>query len=78
MTARDRVNLVASWESRSKKWFVDLYRDVATGYSYRGRGCGGYLGALPSDACAIAQIETRVERGDFQPDANTTPMRRVK
>jgi hypothetical protein len=31
----------------------------------------------PSDDAAIREFLPRVERGDFQPDANVTPMQRT-
>lgn len=66
--------LIARWESRSGKHWVDLYRDEL-GYTYKAPGQGGNLGALSSDSIAVRMIELRLE--NFQPDANTTPMRRV-
>lgn len=66
--------VVARWESKSGKWHVTLYQD-AYGYTYKAVNAGGNLGALPSDADAIAAIEPRVN--DFQPDANKGAMRRV-
>lgn len=42
--------LLAKWESRGKRWFVELYAetlgDLLPGYSYRGVGCGGYIGTV--------------------------------
>lgn len=66
--------VVARWESRGRKHFVELYKDQY-GYGYRAVGAGGFLGALADDQTAVATIERRVN--DFQPDANKTPMRRV-
>lgn len=67
---------IARWESKSGKWWAELRRDQY-GYAYRGVDCGGSLGILPSDADAVAELDRRVASGYFQPDANTTPMRRV-
>ena len=65
--------LVARWESRSGKWWAELYRD-SLGYSYRAVGAGGVLGGA-SEAEAVAEMEKRLPL--FQPDAAKTPMRRV-
>ena len=48
--------IVARWEAKGGKRWLELYAD-ATGYGYSGDGCGGNLGALASDADAIAQME---------------------
>jgi len=69
------MELIARWESKSKKWFVELYKD-SHGYGYRAVGAGGYLGYCDwSDATAIKIMEPRIE--DFQPDANKVPMIRT-
>ena len=68
--------LVAKWESKSGKHFAELWRD-AYGYSYKGVDCGGNLGTL-KEAEAIEVLEMRVLTGYFQPDANTTPMKRIR
>lgn len=67
--------LVARWESRSGKHWVELRR-VDGGYEYTAPGCGGYLGDIPEPA-AVSEVERRVADGYFQPDRNTTLMRRV-
>lgn len=72
MLATQRL-VVARWESASGKHWVELYRDGA-GYGYRAPGASGWLGAV-AEAAALAELERRV--GDFQPDTNKRPMRRV-
>lgn len=68
--------LVARWESRGGASVVELWKQEGSGWSYRATGAGGYLGNhFASDAEAVATLELRV--GDFQPDRNKTPMRRV-
>lgn len=68
------MRIVARWESRSKKWYVELYQDQY-GYAYKAVEAGGSLGIYSNDAAAIATMQARIHY--MQPDANTTPMRRV-
>jgi hypothetical protein len=65
---------IARWESVSGKYWLELYHD-SLGFSYRGVDCGGNFGHLPK-AEAILRAETRAMF--VQPDANKTPMKRVK
>jgi hypothetical protein len=69
--------VVARWESRSGKHWVDLYAYPDSGHGYKAPGCGGFLGVM-DEAAALAIMEQKVADGYFQPDANVTPMRRVK
>lgn len=48
--------IIARWEAKGGKRYIELYRDEF-GYGYRGDRCGGNLGALATDADAIAQAE---------------------
>ena len=68
---------LARWESRSGKWWVDLFRDRGSYYTYKGVDCMGSLGVLPSPEYAVGVMETKVASGHFQPDAARTNMRRV-
>ena len=68
--------LIARWESKTGKHFVELYRDMR-GYSYHAPGAGGSLGVLPSDEIAIEKIKKIVDVGYFLPDAAKTPMHRT-
>lgn len=79
-------NLIARWESRSGKHWVDLYFNPAfklangqtiTSAHYKGVDCGGGLSASTPES-AIAELQRRVDTGYFQPDANKTPMKRVR
>ena len=74
MTMSDR-NVIARWESVSEKHHVTLHRDQ-WGHSYDAPGAGGSLGKGLSDEEAIAEMQSRVDKGYFQPDANKTPMKR--
>ncbi len=45
--------LLAKWSSRGGKYWVELYAelgpqgfDLLPGYSYKGEGCGGYIGTV--------------------------------
>lgn len=73
---------IARWESRTGKWFAELASVgvqgtlPTRGYSYKGRAGGGVF-YVADDAEATEYLETLVETGIFQPDANTEPMRRV-
>jgi hypothetical protein len=77
-------NRIARWESRGGKYWIDLYYNpsfkLADGTTvidahYHGDGCGGSVTAT-SEASAITAIQTRVDAGYFQADANKTPMHR--
>ena len=67
--------LIARWESTSHKHWVNMFQDDY-GYSYVAPGAGGGLSANTEHA-AICEMETRVQFGYFQPDANKRPMKRV-
>lgn len=59
--------LVARWEVRGGKRFLELYADE-WGYTYTGEDCGGNLGAMTGDAGAIDKMEAgpvAVLRSDF-------------
>lgn len=68
--------LIARWESKSGKYWAELYMD-SIGPSYKGVDCGGSMGNLTADA-AVAAMQQKVDMGYFQPDANKTPMKRVQ
>jgi len=65
-------DLLARWESKGGKYWVEVYSDE-TGQTYRSDDGGGNLGNIGEDA-AIEQVEKRVLRGDFLPDRARTPM----
>ena len=65
------TRLLRRWESRGGKYWVELSEDK-WGYSYTGSGSGG---CFRHDG--LPDFLARIERGDFQADANTTPMREV-
>src|SRR4051812_2136496 len=86
-------DILARWESRSGKHWVNLDRGES-GYGYRSNGSGGSLGLraewvaseeakgrvfdfapnVISEADALAQMEAKVLRGYFLPDAAKTAM----
>jgi hypothetical protein len=77
---------IARWESRSGKHWVELFYYPAFQFadgrvepsaSYTALHSGGSLGNMTEEA-AIAEMQARVDRGLFQPDAAKTPMRRVR
>lgn len=78
--------MVARWESRSGKHYVELFynpefkladgRIVIDAHYSAPRASGGITAASLDDA--IAKMEARVATGYFQPDANKTPMKRVE
>lgn len=65
-------DLLARWESKGGKYWVEVYGDER-GQTYRSDDGGGNLGNIGEDA-AIEQVEKRVLRGDFLPDRAKTPM----
>ena len=77
--------LIARWESRGGKYWIDLYfnpcfhlangTDVVDAH-YRGDGCGGPV-TCTDELTAILAMQAQIDRGYFQADANKTPMRRV-
>jgi hypothetical protein len=77
--------IIARWESRGGKHWVELYADEH-GYGYDGNGCGGdfhprtklcIFGSIPasSDSHARALMQAKVDSGYFLPDDAKTPMR---
>jgi hypothetical protein len=69
--------VVARWESSGGKHWAELHDNGDGSFSYRGNGCGGFMGAM-SQALAIAELERKVGDGYFLPDVAKTPMKRVK
>lgn len=67
---------LARWESRSGKHWVELTASPL-GFGYRSPSAGGGLYAMDLDA-ALAELQAKVDRGHFLPDAAKTPMRRVR
>ena len=82
----DQIKIpVARWESVGGKYWVELchypafrFADgtVKPAATYTGPGCMGSLGII-SEPDAIAEMQQRVDTGQFQADANKTPMRRL-
>lgn len=78
--------LVARWESRSGKHYVDVFEYASgLGFYYQAHGAGGY--GYPTLEAIVKELERpippqfgagRRRVDDFQPDANKTPMVRVK
>lgn len=64
--------LVARWESKSGKHWVEVY-DSPQGQSYSASGgAGGWFYDGPE--AMMARMTNRVAMGDFQPDSAKTPM----
>ena len=78
--------LIARWESRGGKYWVNLYfnpafhlangTDMVDAHYCDDRSGGPVDGQTESEA--IAAMQTCVDRGYFQADANKTPMHRVE
>ena len=77
---------IAYWQSRGGKYAVTLYYNpefkLADGRTvidahYRGTECGGVLVATSVED-AVCQLQAKIDRGHFQPDAAKTPMRRIR
>jgi hypothetical protein len=43
--------LIAKWQSKGGRYWLELYQDSTGAYSYRGDNCGGFLGSVRSDVC---------------------------
>jgi hypothetical protein len=76
-TESEGYTRIARWESRGGAYVVELYKQDGSGFSYRGTGCGGYLGNDWTEAEVLEAFQARVDSGYFQPDANKTPMKRT-
>jgi hypothetical protein len=80
--------LIARWESRGVKYWVNLYFNPAfhlcngtdiVDTHYRGNNCNGGVDGVKTESEAIAAMQSRyIDRGYFQADANKTPMHRVE
>jgi hypothetical protein len=68
--------IIARWESRSGKHWVELEYDGIAAI-YRGNGCGGCMGKMSQEQ-ALTEMQKRVDSGYFLPDAAKTPMKRVR
>jgi hypothetical protein len=69
--------IVARWQSRGGAHWVELHAFDNGGFFYRGNGCGGNMTATLDQSAAVAQIQQRVDAGEFLPDAARVPMRRT-
>lgn len=58
--------LIARWESRNKKYHVDLYQ-YGIGIGYSGTDSGGYWSTRFTQKEAIEEICNRVKLGEFGP-----------
>jgi IMP dehydrogenase/GMP reductase len=67
--------LIARWESKSGKYWVEVTRKE-WGVSYEAPRATGSLGKV-TDTEALEEMQKRVDMGYFQPDANKIPMKRV-
>lgn len=69
--------VVARWESRGGKHWVEAEIDPDTEYGgYRSNSGGGTTGTVGRTA-AIAAVKAKVDAGYFLPDAAKTPMREI-
>ena len=85
---QNEPKLIARWESRGGKYWVNLYFNPAfhlcngtdmVDAHYRGDGCCGGVDGVKTESEAIAAMQSRyIDRGYFQADANKTPMHRVE
>ena len=82
---QNESKLIARWESRGGKYWVNLYFNpafhLANGTDmvdahYRGDNCSGPVDGQ-TESEVITAMQARVDRGYFQADANKTPMHRV-
>ena len=73
--------IVAQWESRGGRYKLTLERrTLDNGFSflcYEGDGCGGGFDLDTTNEQAINELQEKVNRGYFQPDANKTIMKRI-
>lgn len=74
MTKTESI-LIAKWESRSGKYYAELFHDGESAF-YCGDDCGGNLGLMSKES-AITTLQARVDSGYFLPDAAKTPMKRT-
>lgn len=68
--------IIARWESKGGKYWVEVEEFDSGGWGYSGKGCGGVMGATSRED-AIEKMRVRVCAGEFLPDAAKTPMSRT-
>jgi hypothetical protein len=69
--------IIARWESKSGKYWVELTRGESGGVFYNAPGATGSLGMALTDEEALADMQARVDSGYFLPDTHKTPMKKV-
>lgn len=69
--------LIARWESRGGKDWVELWHDEF-GYSYQGNGCRGWFGEGTTLRQAMAFMERETASGMQVFCSQTVPMRQVE
>ena len=57
MTNDKKLGLVGRWESRGRKYWLEL-RLVAEGYTYHGDNCGGFLGNKITEEQAFEKMQS--------------------
>ena len=65
---------VARWSSKSGKHWVDMHQHSDGNYSYDASNGGGNLGVMDYSE-AVKRMQSKVDMGGFQPDANKSPMK---
>ena len=65
--------VIARWESRRGKDWVELYKDQ-WGYGYAANGSGGFFGRV-SETRALEEMERRIFIGMYA--SQTKPMKKV-
>jgi hypothetical protein len=69
--------LIARWESRGGKDWVELWHDQY-GYSYRGNTCRGWLGESTTPEQAVLFMERETAAGMQVFCSQPSPMQRVE
>lgn len=57
------MKIIARWQTRQGKQWIELCVNAQGAYSYRGSGQGGALPSMPSDDAAIAYMERPWDQG---------------
>lgn len=69
--------LVARWESKGGKHWVELYKHPTGGYSYRAPDAGGAFG-IADEPQVMQMMEQKLREGYFTPDSSKHPLKRVR
>jgi antirestriction protein len=77
MAQTEDKKVVARWESKSGKHWVELCQYDDGGFGFRSPDSGGVMAGKTMED-ALAELQKKIDAGYFQPDAAKTSMKRVE